>query len=129
MSLSIPLKEKAVPIALAGDGLVGFARLGFTLLTRSEKLMLIEEPEVHQHPACIGKTALALWNAVRQGMQVVLTTHSLELIDYLVDEANEDELEGMKLFKLVLKDNELLSSYLDGPEIKQERQTIEEDLR
>ena len=118
-----------VPIGLAGDGLVGFARLSLTLLTHSEKLLLLEEPEAHQHPACIQRTAKAIVEASRKDVQIVLSTHSLELIDYLLLKSEEEDLKRMALFKVVLKNGELLSSRLAGQEVMLERETIEEDLR
>ena len=122
-------KEEAIPLALAGDGIVTFARLAFTLMTRQEKLLLVEEPEIHQHPACIGHTAKLLLDAVREGTQIVATTHSLELIDYLLIHAVKDDLKNMALIKCVLDDGVLFNSLLRGEDIRFQRDTIEEDLR
>lgn len=121
-------KEVMVPLALAGDGLVGFARLAFSLLVKDEDIMLIEEPEVHQHPACIHRSADVILEAVRDGKQVILTTHSMELIEALLSN-NSAQPDQTALYKLVLKDGQLLTSRLSGDEILSERGSIEEDLR
>ena len=44
----------------------------------------MEEPEVHMHPGAIRQCARAILAAVRRGIQIVLSTHSLELIDALL---------------------------------------------
>lgn len=48
---------------------------------------MVEEPEVYQHPRSIRQQARALLAAMRRGVQLVVTTHSLELIDEVVSEA------------------------------------------
>ena len=67
--------------------------------------------------------------AVRREIQVVLTTHSLELIDALLAESTEQDLAQFSLYRLQLQDGNLKSSRLAGPEIAFARTTIEDDLR
>jgi len=125
----VDAEERTVPLALAGDGIIGFARLGFTLLSRNEPLVLIEEPEVHQHPGCIRWTADALLRASRNETQMLITTHSLDLIDYLIDQASEDDLEHIALYMLKLDNGQLKTSRLTGHDVKTEREQISRDLR
>jgi predicted ATPase len=81
-----------------------------------EGLILLEEPEVYQHPKALWQTALAILANVRRGVQVVVTTHSLELIDAILAEASEDDLEGMAVFNLLLEDGKLVKGHQAGEE-------------
>jgi predicted ATPase len=90
---------------------------------------LLEEPEVHQHPGAIRQTARAILAAVRRGIQVILTTHSLELIDALQGECLDADLARLSLYRLQLKDGILTHSRVAGPDIAFQRTTVEVDLR
>lgn len=122
-------QDQAIPLTLAGDGIVSFARLGFALLSRNEPLVLIEEPETHQHPGCLRHTARAILSGADKDRQIVLTTHSLDLIDYLIAEADAQQLDTIRLFKVALQDGGLKSSVFAGPEVGEIRESMELDLR
>lgn len=123
----------SVPLGVAGDGIYGLARLAFELAMKPGSLALIEEPETNQHPRSLRMSAKIIWAAVRQSVQVVLSTHSLELIDMLLDESyredEEDDLEKMGLCRLRLNDGSLTSVWHRGEDIRFARKDIEEDLR
>lgn len=89
----------------------------------------MEEPEVYQHPKAIWQSAKVILLNMRRGVQTVLTTHSLELIDALLAEASADDLEKMSVFNLMLEDGKLSSGRRAGKEIAFARQTLENDLR
>lgn len=91
--------------------------------------MLLEEPEVYQHPRAIWQSAKVVLINMRRGVQTVLTTHSLELIDALLAGASPDDLEKMSVFNLLLEDGKLSSGRRAGEEIAFARQTLEDDLR
>jgi predicted ATPase len=123
-------EANSVPAALAGDGVHALLRLCLELAARPGGLVLLEEPEVHQHPRAIRETARAIQAAVRRGVQVILTTHSLELIDALVDAARSDEeLERMSVYHTVLDNGTLKSSRIAGQDVAFARTQIEDDLR
>ncbi len=67
--------------------------------------------------------------AVRRGVQVILSTHSLELIDYLVSEASDGDLERLSVFQLALENGELKSSRIVGKDVAFSRLQIGDDLR
>lgn len=119
----------AVPVATSGDGVQSFAQLAIQLAAIPEGLALIEEPEVYQHPRAIWQSARALLAAMRRGVQIVLSTHSLELIDALLGQAEGGELEGIALFNLALDQGALRSSRSSGEDLVFARQTLEHDLR
>jgi predicted ATP-dependent endonuclease of OLD family len=120
----------AIPATLAGDGIQSLLRLSLELVACTAGVVLMEEPEVHQHPRAILQSAKAIWAAVRRNIQVVISTHSLELIDALLSERrDESELEKLSLFSLKLEDGCLKSGRLDGEDIALMRTQIESDLR
>lgn len=128
-SLYVASAGKSVPVGLAGDGVQAFIQLALEMAVVPGGLVLLEEPEVYQHPKAIWQTALAILANVRRGVQVVVTTHSLELIDALLAEASEEDLEGMAVFNLLLKNGKLVKGYQAGEDISFARQTLENDLR
>lgn len=128
-TLCVTSAGRPVPLGLAGDGVQAFVQLAFEAAVIPEGLVLLEEPEVYQHPKAIWQTARVLLANMRRGVQVVLSTHSLELIDALLGEATDDDLGQMALFNLLLEDGELKSGRRAGEDIAFARQTLENDLR
>ncbi len=118
-----------IPASLAGDGIKSLLRLSLELAASSGGVALLEEPEVHQHPGAIRQSARAIVKAVRRGIQVVLTTHSLEMIDALVGESSDEDLKQLSLYLLKLQDGLLTTAHLDGADVAFARTTIEDDLR
>jgi len=115
---------------LAGEGLKAALRLALELKLAPGSLALVEEPEVHQHPRAIWQSAKAIWGAVNRGVQVVLSTHSLDLIDALLSvPSGPGDLEKLALYRVILENGDLRSSRLTGPQAAEARSTIEEDLR
>jgi energy-coupling factor transporter ATP-binding protein EcfA2 len=127
--LHLVFADKSVPVALAGDGVRTMLRLSLELASRGRGLVLVEEPEVHQHPKALQQSAKALLAGIRRGLQIVLATHSLELIDALLLEATQDDLSCLSTYRLKLDDGVLASSRLDGEQMAFARGQIEEDLR
>lgn len=126
----IVFTDHSVPIAFAGDGVRFLLRQSLELAARSGGVVLIEEPEAHLHPSAIRQSARVLLAAVRRGIQVVISTHSLELIDHLLVEAQDDaELSHLSVFRVRLENGRLISHRIPGPEVARVRGTIEDDLR
>ena len=122
-------KDGAVPASLSGDGIQSLVRLSLELAASGGGAALLEEPEVHQHPAAMRQSARVILAAVRRGIQVVLTTHSLELIDALLGESTPEGLERLSTYRLLLQNGGLKSSRIPGPEVAFARGQIEDDLR
>ena len=122
-------EDGAVPVGVAGDGVQALIQLAVEFAARPGGTVLVEEPEVYQHPAALRLTARVILATVRRGVQVVLTTHSLELIDMLIAESSDDDRLETSLFTLALQDGELRSGRLTGEQIKDARGEIAEDLR
>jgi hypothetical protein len=119
----------AVPSSLSGDGVHAFLQLALGVAAAPGGLVLVEEPEVYQHPAAIEQTARVLLASMRRGVQTVVTTHSLELIDCLVDGAEEQDRGNMALYILSLSDGELSAGRFAGEDMAYARQQAESDLR
>ncbi len=128
-ALAVTSHGRSVPLGLSGDGIQAFVQLALGIAAPRHGLVMVEEPEVYQHPKAIWKSALALLVNARRGVQTVITTHSLELIDALVAQATADDLKNMALFNLALEDGQLRSGRRAGEEIQFARETLESDLR
>lgn len=127
--LHFVFEDRSVPAALAGDGITSLLRLTLELTTRKDGAVLVEEPEVHQHPAALRRCARVIWAAVRRNIQVVLTTHSLDLIDDLLSEASTGDIDKLSVFRLRLDDGTLQVARIDGKEVAFARTEIQDDLR
>jgi hypothetical protein len=121
--------DYSVPAALGGDGIHALLRLVLELASRRMGLVLVEEPEVHQHPAAIARSARATVVAARDKLQVVLSTHSLEFIDYVLAASDEKDLERLSVFRLKLDNGGLIFSRLGGKDVAFARNQIADDLR
>ncbi len=121
--------DHAIPAAIAGDGIHALIRITLELASRPGGVVLFEEPETHQHPGAIRQTVKAILAAVRREIQVILTTHSLELIDMLLAEATDEDLEMMSVQRLSLQEGVLKSRPMPGTEVAFLRTEIENDLR
>ena len=127
--LGLVWDDHAIPAQLGGDGAYAALRISLELLAAIGGVALIEEPEAHLHPAAMMMVAKAIVNAVRGGTQVVLTTHSIEFLDCLLEAVGDDAAELLALFMVNLRDGELVNARFGGDEVRFSRETIAEDLR
>lgn len=127
--VAFTFQDHAVPTALGGDGIDALVRICLELASCEGGAVLLEEPEIHQHPAVIRQSTKAVVEAVRRGIQVVMSTHSLEVIDSIVAELDQDVQEKLAVFRLLLDHGELVTSRMTFEEAKLMRCDIEEDLR
>jgi hypothetical protein len=121
-------KDNAVPAGLQGDGVQCVLRLGLELAAAPGGVVLLEEPETAQHPRSLYESARAIAAAVKRGVQVILSTHSLELIDMLRAHL-EDEPEKLSVHRLMCKVGELVVVRYSGAEVALARDAIGDDLR
>ncbi len=128
-TLYLVYSDRIHPAALAGDGIHLLLKLGMELAARSGGTVLLEEPETHMHPAAITLIAKAVWAAVRRQVQVIITTHSLDLIDAIVAGAVDGDLQQLTVCRFRLTDGHLASSCLSGPDVAFSRSDIQDDLR
>ncbi|WP_170319897.1 AAA family ATPase [Polyangium spumosum] len=126
--VQLQFADHSVPVALAGDGVQSLVRICFELASPAGSTALLEEPEASQHPRALRQTARAIRAAVQRGVQVVLSTHSLDLLDALLLEF-EAERPALTVFHLALHDGELRSTRYEGAEAAFAREGVGEDLR
>ncbi len=130
-SLHMDIGDRTVPVSLAGEGIVVLIRTMLELAACVDGgTALLEEPEAHQHPRTTRLMAQGICEAVKRGVQVVLTTHSLELIDNLLHFAGETGILDRTAVHLVrLRDSILSATRLDGGAARFQALEMESDLR
>jgi predicted ATPase len=130
--LELVFQDRSVPAVLCGDGIQSLLRLALELASLPGGLVLLEEPELHQHPGALRQSARAILAAVRRDIQVILTTHSLDFIDSLLSESTvggHADLDKLSLYRTALKDGRLLATRYSGSEVALARGEIQDDLR
>ena len=130
-SLHMDIGGRTIPVSLAGEGIVVLVRTMLELAACGDGgTALLEEPEAHQHPRTLRLMAQGICESVKRGVQVVLTTHSLELIDNLLHFAGEaDILDRTAVHLLRLRDNILSATRVDGGAARFQVLEMESDLR
>lgn len=118
----------ALPVEMAGDGVRLLLRLSFELATCAGGLVLMEEPETHLHPGAIRQAARAIHAASRRDIQIVASTHSLDLIDALLEKCRGD-LESLAFYRTSLVEGKLGCRRYSGAEAAAARAGMVEDLR
>ncbi len=79
--LALQLSKTSVRIDDLGDGAKMAIIAGLVLLAHRPKILLLEEPENHMHPAGLETfTRFVLEIAREIGMQIVISSHSIELV-------------------------------------------------
>jgi len=122
--------DHSVPVESSGDGVMALVRLALELAARPGGTVLIEEPEVHEHPAAMRQSAMAIMEATRRNnIQVLLSTHSLDFIDALLAAALPADLAKMCVYRCALDAGELRTTTISGTEVARLRGEIGEDLR
>jgi hypothetical protein len=121
--------DHSVPAAIAGDGILALLRIAFELALPPGSTALLEEPEVHQHARSLRQTSRAIVAAARRGVQVVLSTHSLELLDDLLVEIGDADLGLLTVHHLAKTSGVLSAVTYSGAEAAFARSSIGEDLR
>ncbi len=117
-----------VPITAAGEGVACLFRIALDLATTSHGLVLIEEPETHQHPRMMAQTAILIWKAVERGVQVVLTTHSIAFIDALRTHAPTYAQSDLSIQRLALEKGHLSAQRIANGDPDVMRTAIEQAL-
>jgi predicted ATPase len=119
-----------VPIYLTGDGSKRFIELAAAIASgEPAEVVLLEEPECYQHPRYLRELAALLLSSAKEGRQVILSTHSIELIDVLLEAAEEGGLSFPFVHRLRLVDGTLRATTLSREQAAAARKDLLEDLR
>lgn len=127
--LHLSYADRSVPVTLTGDGMQSLVRLALGLSARSSGVFLIEEPEAHQHTAAIVRSAKVIAAAALSGSQVILSTHSMELLDGILASLPDDRVDIVAVYRLRLIEGQLKVLRMKGSEVNAARAGIEDDLR
>ena len=91
-------KGEKYPLRLAATGIANLGILAF-LIERNhfteDSFLFIDEPEAHLHPAWQVEMADALFELSKKGVNVVIATHSADILKWLEVEINTPELQEM----------------------------------
>lgn len=117
---------RSVPVYLMGDGFKRAFQLAAEISLTKGGLTLLEEPECFQHPKALKKVAGLILSAIGE-TQIMLSTHSLELVDMLL--GRESLLSQILIYRTVLQDGELISVRIPGEQAWEMRSELEEDPR
>lgn len=125
----VVFNDGSVPVFAMGEGVVSLVRIALELGARPGGVVLLEEPEAHMHPRIVWQAAQIFWSAVKRGAQIILSTHSLDLIDALVANAPPGKLDDLALYRLKLEGGRLLNDRNSGADVATMRGDFEDDLR
>lgn len=120
-----------VPWQAVGDGLRAILE-HLVPVAIGAKFILVEEPELHMHPGYMLKYVQELLNTVKQFcVQYMMTTHSLEFLKYLLEEAmDKNMLDVINIVRLYrLNSGEVDYEALSGSEAYEEVEELHGDLR
>jgi len=119
-----------VPTYLAGDGFKRFLEVAAQVYDAGKGgVVLLEEPESFQHPRYLTELAVVLRDAVALGTQVILSTHSMELIDLLLQRPEGDVGPLPTVHRLRLTDGVLRAVAVSGESARYAREELAQDLR
>ena len=118
-----------VPAFLAGDGFKRFLELAAAVVNLRKDVVLLEEPESFQHPRYLRELAALLFISAREGKQVILSTHSIELIDRILQAPEAEGLPYPAVHRLSLYDGSLRATTLDHEHALRIREDLLQDLR
>lgn len=121
-------KTGRVPMYAMGDGFKSAYVILSFLANIENGYILCEEPENYQHPSSRELVVKGICDALKRN-QIFISTHSLELIDEILDNIQKDE--DVKFFVLDLDQNSGELSYysFDAKSAKLRRDELEADLR
>ena len=113
-----------------GDGFIALLKLSFITPLIKNGVILFEEPEIEMHPGYLDILAEEIiLNA--ENSQFFITTHSLELLDYILEKATEknilDSVNVIRLHREV--DGHIRPEIMNGRKAQEEREVIKSDLR
>lgn len=118
-----------MPVYVAGDGFKRLLEIAANVCSVKDGVVLIEEPECFQHPRYLKELVAILRDSVASGNQVILSTHSIELIDQLLQPTAGSSSDWPTVHRLRLTDNVLRSTTLSAEQALSAREDLMEDLR
>jgi predicted ATPase len=121
--------RQPVPAFVAGDGFKRFLEVAAATVGTSKGVVLLEEPESFQHPRYLQELATLLHLAAREGTQIILSTHSLELCDLLLLAPEAEGQTYPAVHRMRIIDGKLRATTIPRENAVRGREDLLEDLR
>jgi energy-coupling factor transporter ATP-binding protein EcfA2 len=122
--------QPPVPVYLTGDGSKRLVELASAILgVDPDGVVLLEEPECYQHPRYLRELASLLVESAKTNRQIIISTHSIELVDLLLETAAAEGLDYPFVHRLRLVDGKLSGVVLNREQAMVTRKDLLEDLR
>jgi predicted ATPase len=118
-----------VPAFVAGDGFKRFLEVAAATAGTPKGVVLLEEPESFQHPRYLQELATLLHLAAREGTQIILSTHSIELIDMLLLAPEAEGQTYPAVHRMSLYEGKLRATTIDREHAARVRDDLLQDLR
>lgn len=129
MYVDIKHATKSVPYYSMGDGFKFLSEIAFLVASMKNGYLLIDSAEAFHHPKSLGVMVKTLVKGAKtNNVQVFLTTHSLELLDMLLEYGISDDVDGRVIH--MKRENDNITAKVETFERANElRETIGLDLR
>jgi hypothetical protein len=125
----VETRQKDIPLSVYGDGMKKALTILNAILMAESGVVLADEFETAIHTSVMGSIfAFFLRSAKEMDVQLFLTTHSLEAVDKLLENAG-DHLDCIRLIRLKNKDGEIYAKVTAGTEAYALRSQFEMELR
>lgn len=123
------LKTGYVPLAVEGDGMRRALAFASACVQARGGVLLLDEVETALHPEALAGVFRFLVNICRElGVQLFVTTHSLEAVDAMLDSVGDD-VSGLVAYHLPARDSNQTVYRLGGKSIRSMRSEGGVDLR
>lgn len=118
-----------LPLSYMGDGFKALLKLSFMAPLIKDGIILFEEPETSMHPGYSEVLAEEIISNSRYS-QFFITTHSLELLDYLLKKAEKSgDINSIKIFRLSRRGDLIDRAIYSGTDAIEDMEDIKIDLR
>ncbi len=124
-------EKYSLPYYVMGDGFKNTLVYLMLLSSIHNTILLLEEPELHQHPSLLELVATAVvTSSIKSKNQIFISTHSLEFTDMIIKELESyNALNKLNVYRFNLENGILSTVNYSGVEARDARRELEYDLR
>jgi len=120
--------REPIPLSFMGDGFIALVYATFIATLAENGVVILEEPETNMHPGYLD--VLAEQIVKNKKVQFFISTHSLELVEYLIKHAKlnncSDDLQFVRMYRI---DGDIGYEILSCEDARFEIEEIKADLR
>ena len=118
-----------IPLSLYGDGMKKALTMLNAIVKTEDGVVLIDEFETALHTSAMEEVFSAVTASARKmGVQLFMTTHSLEAVDKMLESAGED-VSNMRVIRLKKKNGKTYARVMNGQEALENRRNYDLELR